>query len=53
MAIEVALGLILLAMAFVIHTVIVMIDNGAFDRIVIRLNNYIVARIERLEGKDI
>lgn len=53
MAGEVALGLILLTMAFIIRTFIVMIDNGSFDRIIVRLNNYIISRMERNEREDI
>jgi hypothetical protein len=53
MAGEVALGLILLVMAFIIRTFIVMIDNGTFDRIIVRLNNYIISRMERNEREDI
>lgn len=53
MSIEVALGLIFLALALVLYIVCRMIDMGVFDRIVVRLNNYILSRIDLLEREDI
>lgn len=52
MAAEVAAGAIIIAMALAVRTMVIMIDNGTFDKFVVRLNNYICSRIERLE-KDI
>ena len=46
-------GLIFIATAVFGHLIVTAIHYGMFDIIAIKLTNYIVSRIERLEGKDI
>ena len=46
-------GLIFIAIAFVGYTIGMLDYMGVFDKIAIKLGNYIVKQIERLEGKDI
>ena len=53
MSAELLVGLIFIAAAIISKNIIDASDAGVFDMIIIRLNNYIVKRIERLEGKDI
>ena len=45
-------GLIFIAVAMFGHLILTAIHYGVFDKIAIKLTNYIVSRIERLE-KDI
>lgn len=52
MTFETIVALTLLVIAVFCHLVLAGIHYGAFDAIIVRLNNYIVSRIERLE-KDI
>ena len=52
MSFESIVALTLLVVAVFCHLVLAGIHYGAFDAIIVRLNNYIVSRIERLE-KDI
>ena len=49
---EVIFGLIFIAVAFFGRIILEAINAGVFDIIIVRLNNYILSRIERLE-KDI
>ena len=53
MTAEILIALMLLGTGLIAGFVCEAMDAGVFDRIVIKLNNYIVSRIERLEGKDI
>lgn len=46
-------GLIFITAAVFGHLILVAIHYGVFDIIAIKLTNYIVSRIERLERKDI
>ena len=52
MSAEVLFGLIFIAVAFFGKIIVDAINAGVFDMIIVRLNNYILSRIERLE-KDI
>ena len=52
MSAEVLFGLIFIAAAMFGHLILTAIHYGLFDMIIVRLNNYILSRIERLE-KDI
>ena len=52
MSAEVLFGLIFIAVVFFGRIIIEAINAGVFDMIIVRLNNYILSRIERLE-KDI
>lgn len=53
MTAETLFALIFLSFAVFGRIICEMIDKGAFDRLAIRLANYIVSRNERLERKDI
>ena len=53
MTAETVFALIFLSFAFFGRIICEMMDAGVMDKIAIKLNNYIVSRIERLEGKDI
>lgn len=53
MSIESIIGLAFIVTAMFCHLILAGIHYGAFDAIVIRLNNYIVKRIKRLERGDI
>lgn len=53
MTAETLFGLIFIAVAMVGLFIGTAIEIGVFDKIAIILSNYIVNRIERLEGKDI
>lgn len=53
MTAEELFGLIFIATAMFGYLIITAMHYGVFDKIAIKLGNYIVKRIERLEGKDI
>lgn len=53
MTAETLIGLIFITTAVFGRLICTAIDVGLFDRIAIRLTNYIVTRMERNEGKDI
>lgn len=53
MSAEVLFGLIFIATAMFGHLILTAIHYGLFDKIVIKLNNYILSRMERNERKDI
>lgn len=53
MAAEVALGFILLTMAFILRGLLVMIDNGTFDRFVVRLISHNNSQVKRTKRKGI
>ena len=50
---EVLFGLIFITTAFIGRIIIGAINAGVFDIIAVKLTNYIVSRIERLEREDI
>lgn len=52
MSAEILFGLIFIAAAFIGRIIIDAINAGVFDMIIVRLNNHIISRMERLE-KDI
>ena len=52
MTAEILFGLIFIAAAVICKVIIDAINSGVFDMLIVRLNNYILSRIERLE-KDI
>ena len=53
MSIETIIGLGFILVAMFGHLIICAIHYGVFDAIAIRLSNYIVARMERIERGDI
>lgn len=53
MSAEVIFGLIFIMLAVICKVIIDASNAGVFDMIIVRLNNYILSRIERIEGKDI
>ena len=53
MSAEVIFGLIFITIAVIGRVIVEAINSGVFDMLTVRLNNYILSRIERNERGDI